>query len=203
MSIMEIAYWNYARNGLKFDPQLEEQMLLEEEAEFKDALVDYMDAMKYPTLFSEDEVVDAMVDLIDAYCDYNFVSYGTALKRMGSTTELQTEHARSLMYTVLTELLVTHGVDMFRGLKIPFIERCMSIVIEANKAKPLDKTSGKVVKGDNWVDPKESIRELLLAEGFEADLAKANERLKDLVKANTKLQPLQLEDLKGADADEK
>ena len=34
MSIVNIGKWNYMRNGLKFDAELEDNMLEEEEAEF-------------------------------------------------------------------------------------------------------------------------------------------------------------------------
>jgi hypothetical protein len=42
MSIIEIGKWNYLRNGLEYNPELEQNMLDEEAKEFKDAFTAYL-----------------------------------------------------------------------------------------------------------------------------------------------------------------
>jgi hypothetical protein len=42
------------------------------------------------------------------------------------------------------------------------LEEAYSLVVEANEAKGTQKVSGKIQKGESWVDPKHSIRKLLV-----------------------------------------
>ena len=178
MSIVNIGKWNYMRNGLKFDRDLETQMLEEEEAEFAKGMKDYFEQMTCDNLFKEELVTDAVVEMVDAYCDFMYVYTGTCLKSIGTECTVDYSHKQSLMNSVLQEILVTHGVKLYdkRKAELPFIEQCYSSVMDANDKKPITKTKGKVVKGSDFVDPKQQIRELLLERGFLANPDEALER---------------------------
>jgi len=171
MSLKQIAKWNYDRNGLQLDVELERDMLEEEATEFRDGLKHYLfesDVNILPAL-KGDYVLDAVVEMVDAYCDYTFVYYGTQVKLLGSGKIVDVGSTQSIMHTLLTEILVTHNVTMFEYGEQPFIDMCMADVIEANMAKPIKKTKGKVTKGKKWIDPKDKIRQRLLDSGFIAD----------------------------------
>lgn len=181
MSIVNIGKWNYMRNGLKFDGELETQMLEEEEAEFSAGMKAYFEQMTCDNLFKEETVTDAVVEMVDAYCDFMYVYTGTCLKSIGTLFILDRSHKQSLMNSVLQEILVTHGVKLYdkRKAELPFIEQCYSFVMDANDKKPITKTKGKVVKGSNFVDPKHQIRDLLIDRGFLANPDEALERYRN------------------------
>ena len=181
MSIVNIGKWNYIRNGLKFDRELETQMLEEEEAEFANGMKAYFEQMTCDNLFKEELVTDAVVELVDAYCDFMYVYTGTCLKSIGTGITMDYSHKQSLMNSVLQEILVTHGVRLYdkRKAELPFIEQCYSFVMDANDKKPLTKTKGKVVKGSDFVDPKQQIRDLLIDRGFLANPDEALERYRN------------------------
>ena len=178
MSIVNIGKWNYMRNGLKFNSELEHSMLAEEEAEFADGMKNYFEQMTCDNLFKAEAVEDAVVEMIDAYCDFMYVYTGTCLKTIGTDYTIDCSHKQSLMNSVLQEILVTHGVKLYDKMKaeLPFIEQCYSFVMDANDKKPITKTKGKVIKGSDFVDPKQQIRELLIDRGFLANPDEALER---------------------------
>lgn len=178
MSIVNIGKWNYMRNGLNLNTELEHNMLLEEEAEFAKGMKDYFEQITCDNLFKAEFVVDAVVEMVDAYCDFMYVYTGTCLKTIGTDYTIDCSHKQSLMNSVLQEILVTHGVKLYDRMKaeLPFIEQCYSFVMDANDKKPITKTKGKVVKGDTFIDPKLRIKELLLERGFLANPDEALER---------------------------
>jgi len=199
MSLLQIAKWNYKRNNLELNVELEENMLNEEEKEFQEALKDYIvstEATDTLPEFKDESILWAVVDMVDAYCDYIFVYYGTMVKAMGTNHTFNIGNKQSIMNTLLTEVLISHNVNMFEHGKPPILDTCMEAVIEANEAKPIKKTKGKVSKGKKFKDPKEKIKEILLEAGFVADPEKALEALKDrLQDLAKKKQVIPVEDL--------
>lgn len=181
MSIVNIGKWNYMRNGLKFDRDLETQMLEEEEAEFAKGMKDYFEQMTCDSPSKEELVTDAVVEMVDAYCDFMYVYTGTCLKSIGTGVTMDYSHKQSLLNSVLQEILVTHGVKLYdkRKAELPFIEQCYSFVMDANDKKPTTKTKGKVAKGSDFVDPKHQIRDLLIDRGFLANPDEALERYRN------------------------
>ena len=183
MSIVNIGKWNYMRNGLKFDAELERSMLFEEEVEFAEGMKAYFEQMTCDNLFKAEFVTDAVVEMVDAYCDFMYVYTGTCIKSigMGNNFVIDCSHKQSLMNSVLQEILVIHGVKLYdkRKAELPFIEQCYSYVMDANDKKPITKTKGKVVKGNTFVDPKHQIKELLLDRGFLASPDEALERYRN------------------------
>lgn len=172
MSILSIGRWNYDRNGLDFNVVLEETMLREEIAEFKDGLKDYFKHTSKEVLPNEEDILDACVEMVDAYCDFMYVYTGTCIKQLGDTSVRDWSLNQSVMHSTLQEILPTHGVTMYseKGTDISLLEKCFKYVIEANEAKPINKTSGKVTKGKDWKDPKQLIKQELLDAGFSASL---------------------------------
>lgn len=159
MSLLSITKWNYERNKLEYRSELEDAMYAEEAKEFKDALEEY--------LSNPLTKLECITDLVDAYCDATFVHYGTIAKQLGHTKLSDRNYELSIMNTYLTEILITHKVKLIVEEGYPTIDMCMQFVIDANNAKPKDKTKGKVKKGKDWVDPKVLIMELLLDRGYQ------------------------------------
>jgi len=187
MSLIEIAKWNYDRNDLECDFELEENMFDEEAYEFKIALKDYL---RDDNLFKQ----TAVVDMIDAYCDCNFVHSGSIAKAINNFMYLNVEdREKQMIYmnTFIIEALVRHGVKVYDKKGKSIIDYAMGYVIEANKNKPKDKTKNKVEKGKDWVDPKKRIEDLLDERGFNSDVEEVK-RLREQEK-NTKTVPGTLE----------
>ena len=158
--MLKVIQWNYDRNGLELNPKLEYDMLLEEEKEFKEALEGYLDNS---TLLAK---IDYVVDLIDAYCDYNFVFGGTVYKYMGTEESINVdvlENKIKYMRVIISDILV-HKHEVYDVMTV--LNEAMDLVVEANEAKPIKKSEGKVTKGESWVDPKIQIQELLEAKGW-------------------------------------
>ena len=177
MSLLAITKWNYDRNGLARDPKLEREMLDEEALEFKLGLIDFI---RDDNLFK----LEAMVEMIDAYCDFSFVYTGTIAKQISASDWIDEEKRMMYMNTYIIEGLFKHGVQIFDGNGKSVIDEANDAVIEANEAKPVKKTMHKVLKGDDWKDPKDLILDLLKARGWNDDTdAVADARAKD--RANT------------------
>lgn len=192
MSIIEIGKWNYLRNGLEYNPELEQNMLDEEATEFKDAFTAYLAITTSDSYYTEDTLLDEIVDMVDAYCDYMYVYTGTSLKAIGSK-HIDASHTQSVMHSVLTEVLLTHGVRMYDGKgTLPLLEEAFQYVIEANNKKPLTKTKGKVTKGKDFIDPKALIKELLQAKGFVADAEEALDNYKKAIEEVVGTKPKQI-----------
>lgn len=173
MSLLQVTRWNYKRNKCEMHQHLEHSMLLEEETEFKEqGLLPYLEG----GLFQ----LDAVVEMIDAYCDYNFVYSGTIGKAIGTEVNLSVfdvESKMTMMNTYIIEALLEHNVtimDVKTGKSV--IDEAMGFVIDANEAKPVKKTKGKVTKGAKWRDPKELILDLLVARGWDDECKTADRR---------------------------
>lgn len=178
MSLLAVTRWNYVRNKCKMHQHLEHAMLLEEETEFKEqGLLPYLEG----GLFQ----LDAVVEMIDAYCDYNFVYSGTIGKAIGTEvnlSEFDVEAKMVMMNTYIIEALLEHNVtvmDVKTGKSV--IDEAMGFVIDANEAKPIKKLTGakKVAKGSTWVDPKQLILEMLVARGWDDEQKTATQRAKE------------------------
>ena len=143
--MLDTIKWNILRNDLKFDIELEVNMLAEEAQEFKDGLIMYVKAE------TQKEKLDGLVEMIDAYCDFKFVLIGTYTKSLGSTFDYDAfKHQEGLMEHLLDQ------ANFGRNLR----ERCYGYVLKANMMKPINKTDAKVEKGADWKDPKDRIWEL-------------------------------------------
>ena len=150
---MRIAKWNYDRGNTNFDIELEERMLDEEAQEFKDGMIMYFDSVT-----AIESRADALVELVDAWCDYHFVFQGTVFKALGTSYSLDRfKLYERFMWETLTRQL---------GITKDTLEDCLNIVIDANELKGKAKVNGKTVKGDAWVDPKELILEVLKGAGY-------------------------------------
>lgn len=201
--IQQIAEFNYKRNGFKVDEALEEQMLLEEEAEFADAYKTYlllmMEADVLPTMKGE-AILDTLVDMVDGYCDFNYVYYGTLLKYLGTGLIYDKTQKQTMLSTIITELLVNHGIEVHRKGERGCLEKAMQFVLEANDKKPLIKTTKKVKKGEAFVDPKELIRELLIDRGYNPDKEAVIDSIKK--KIEEAMKPREIIDIKDLSTDE-
>ena len=188
--ITDIAKFNYLRNSLELSKELEESMLIEEEQEFIEAYKTYLEFVYIKTdilpQFKEDAILDCLVDMTDAYCDYMYVYYGTLLKYLGTGEVYDRTQKQTLMNTILIETLVRHGIKVYEQGKVPITDKAMSIVTEANDNKPIKKTKGKVSKGKAWRDPKEGIKELLLDRGFQGDPEAVLEGIRKKIEEATK-----------------
>lgn len=150
--------WNLERGLLDkpFNPALQTRMLTEESREFYEAYKD-----------------NDMVGLVDAYCDFIFVlrgaqasliatdfsddyqAYKTALDIVNGAT-----NQGFLLLELLSKVVPVGQLDL---------EIAMEYVIKANEAKPPKTKDGKVIKGDDWQDPKERIKELIFGKDTEQE----------------------------------
>lgn len=149
--MLRVAHWNYKRDNRNFDKDLELRMLSEEAQEFKDGLEMYFEAIE-----CNEDPMDAIVEMVDAWCDYRFVRSGSLFKVLGSSISFDwksIEAQELYMYNILTKT----SIDLDPNI----LEKCFDKVIEANNAKGTTKVNGKVQKGDDWEDPKVVIFRLL------------------------------------------
>ena len=146
---MQVAEWNYKRNNTNFSSELELRMLAEEAQEFKDGLAMYFNAI------SDEGHLAALVELVDAWADYQFVLQGSIYKYLGSSEPFAWDSVRvqeKYMYELLNVTL---------GIEATTLNSCLQFVIIANNNKGTEKVNGKIQKGSDWVDPKGVIRGLL------------------------------------------
>lgn len=130
-----IVTWNAKRNGLKYDEKLEIMMLLEELTEFLEA--------------------ETLVDKLDAAADFIFVAEGTYAKNnmfplggfiIACLKIMQRSLPQYIHNTYMSDIVVA----------------CVNIVLEANERKGFElDENGKVMKGDDYVAPEETITALL------------------------------------------
>jgi len=145
---MQIARWNYKRNNTNFDPELELRMLSEEAQEFKDGMLMYFEG-------NTSDRLDAIIEMIDAWADYQFVMQGSIFKYLGSDKSFDWYSIKvqeKYMYSILTDTL---------GLDPEMLNASLQAVIDANNAKGTEKVNGKIQKGPDWVDPKATIKQFL------------------------------------------
>lgn len=142
-----IMKWNYLRNGLILQStDLENKLFNEEYLEWKSAMTDVLD-IGFPN-------AELLSELIDAYADMDFVLSGSKAK---GDFDARKDRILDYVYKTTFDTLTTFRVRNPGVL----ISQAQELVLEANNAKPLTKTEGKVTKGNDWVDPKIRITELV------------------------------------------
>jgi hypothetical protein len=155
--------WNINRGFTKkLDLQLESDMLEEEKEEFFDAYEQYNGLKDEPLAI--DARLDLAVDMVDAVCDYLFVSVGLDAKsQLNRLPDADTQGKVALLKTNVDKNLAVMGallIDVV-GAKVD-LNVCYGFVVEANNLKPAKSNAdGKGVKGDEWVDPKHKIKDYL------------------------------------------
>lgn len=163
MKLTDVAKWNYKRNELQVEGQLDIDMFDEEFAEYQEAYKVYMRAQEdkqayIPELY-EDTIIALFTDMLDAWGDAVFVAEGWLSKELmsGSPNSINIANAHTgvtldLMLKTINELMMAEFTyEMFDYNKV------LDYILEANNAKPIKKTNGKVAKGKKWKDPKERI----------------------------------------------
>lgn len=144
--MLRVAKWNFDRNNTSFDLELEKNMLAEEAQEFKDGMVDYLNAIKG---IDQEAILDAKVEMVDAYADFAFVYQGTRFKALGTMMDFSgVDYTLDYMEMVLKDANISHMV----------LDAAFDAVVAANEAKGTQKVNGKIQKGADWVDPKSQIR---------------------------------------------
>lgn len=155
-----IRNWNLTRNGLKFNLDLETQMLSEEAREFY--------------------VAQTLVDRLDAFIDFQFVFIGTIYKFNATKHENYDEFASVLDGMDTLSSWATHVMsEMVEQLSTELMSYCpallyqeagiseilteaLEIVVSANEQKgtELDE-NGKVKKPKGFVKPEERLDRML------------------------------------------
>jgi len=143
--------WNVTRGNTNYSRELEERMLTEEAQEFKDGLHMYLNAT------TEEGILDAKVEMLDALLDFMFVFTGTQYKALGSVLDDTISRYKDQM-TFMYNTCMQIGITQFQ------VNEGYGYVCEANEAKGSKKVNGKVVKGAEWIDPKLRLRSLLQGE---------------------------------------
>lgn len=142
-----IMKWNYLRNDLILQStDLENKFFNEEYLEWKTAMTDILD-VGFPN-------AELIAEAIDAYADMDFVLSGSKAK---GDFDARKYRILDYVYKTTFDMLTTFRV---RNPGV-IISQAQEFVLEANNAKPLTKTEGKVKKGDDWIDPKKVITELV------------------------------------------
>lgn len=150
--INQIVRWNRERNGLALHIDTEVKMLTEEANEF------FMAETK------EDRLREA--------ADFMFVWIGTLAKCLGGRCKGELDFmSRKGFFDCIKEWADAETEVMIKVLEEDgtyyLWPRVLEIVTKANLAKPKTKNvDGKVIKGDDYVDPIEEIKELLKEEGL-------------------------------------
>jgi len=141
-----IVDWNIQRNQLKWDKQLEFNMLDEEIDEFFTA--------------------KALVDMMDAFVDTTFVLSGTVAKAKENdkidefkeiVTDLNLIEVMLKMYKIMTKEFNKRNRVEYKLFPEELLYEAFNIVIEANNQKLKVGKSGKVEKPEGFVKPEEKI----------------------------------------------
>ena len=150
--VNQIVRWNRERNGLAFNIDTEVKMLTEEANEL------FMAETK------EDRLREA--------ADFHFVWVGTLAKCLGGRCEdWQSILSRKGFFDYINEW-VEYEIEVITKVleedgTYHLWPRVLEIVTKANLAKPKTKNvDGKVIKGDDYVDPIEEIKQILKEEGL-------------------------------------
>ena len=150
--INQIIRWNRERNGLDFNVDTEIKMLTEEVNEF------FMAETK------EDRLREA--------ADFTFVWIGTVAKCLGGRCkDWESLMLRKDFFDGIREWVDVETKEMDEVLEedgtYHLVPRVLEIVTKANFAKPKTKNvDGKVIKGDDCIDPIEEIKQILKEEGL-------------------------------------
>lgn len=148
--INQIIRWNRERNGLDFNVDTEIKMLTEEVNEF------FMAETK------EDRLREA--------ADFKFVWIGTLAKCLGGRCKDELDFmSRKGFFDYIKEWVDAETEAMTEVLEEDgtyyLLPRVLEIVTKANLAKPKTKNvDGKVIKGDDYTDPIEEIRQIIKEE---------------------------------------
>lgn len=144
----EVVEWNMDRNGLVFDRELEEGMLVEELNEFM--------------------VATDLADHLDAQADFRFVLEGTTCKFLsaGVPSEdsmewwIRLKNWSTGCLEFMDQIVRDHLENTFPTLDSEDVDSMIGevfgIVCDANQKKPITSPDykGKIPKGTSWVDPK-------------------------------------------------
>lgn len=150
--INQVIRWNRERNGLDFNVDTEVKMLTEEANEF------FMAETK------EDRLREA--------ADFTFVWIGTLAKCLGSRCkDWQSLMLRKGFFDDIKEWVDAETEVMAEVLEEDgtycLLPRVLEIVTKANLAKPKTKNvDGKVIKGGDYIDPIEEVKQILKEEGL-------------------------------------
>ena len=150
--INQIIRWNRERNGLALNIDTEVKMLTEEANEF------FMAETK------EDRLREA--------ADFVFVWRGTSAKCLsGRCKDWQSFMSRKGFFNYIKKWVDAETEAMTEMLEedgtYHLWPRVLEIVTKANLAKPKTKNvDGKVIKGDDYIDPIEEIKQLIKEEGL-------------------------------------
>ena len=146
--------WNRDRNGLKYDPHLEAKMLSSEANEF----------------YMATDPAHALAE----YADFLFVSIGTIAKYNAHEYDSLSmlivgwkDHKELLDWMSEVESDMDDRLETILGLSSHGYQiakrEALEIVTDCNERKPKTKDkSGKVIKGENHMDPVARIREEVL-----------------------------------------
>ena len=150
--VNQIVRWNRERNGLALNIDTEVKMLTEESNEF------FMAETK------EDRLREA--------ADFNFVWAGTLAKCLGGRCKNEMDFmSRKSFFDDIEEWVDDEIEAMTEALEEDgtshMLPRALEIVTKANLAKPKTKNAdGKVIKGVDYVDPIEEIKQIIEEEGL-------------------------------------
>lgn len=150
--VNQIIRWNRERNGLALNIDTEVKMLTEEASEF------FMAETK------EDRLREA--------ADFKFVWIGTLAKCLSGRCKNELELiSRKSFLDDAEEWADVATKAMTKALEedgtYHLWPRALEIVTKANLAKPKTKNvDGKVIKGDDYIDPIEEIKQILKEEGL-------------------------------------
>ena len=167
MTLLNNAKWNYKRNNLSADGQLDINMFDEELSEFQEAYNFYMkaslDKVAYLPDLYEDTIITLCADMLDAWGDAMFVADGWLSKELMSGTTNGINIANTHTGITLDLMLKTTNEVLMSEFVYEYFDynKVKEFIYEANNLKPIKKTSGKVSKGKKWVDPKYAIANYL------------------------------------------
>jgi hypothetical protein len=169
-----IVDWNKKRNGLEFNPELEEALIQEEVTEFKEA--------------------EEIVDILDAYLDTVFVLVGSVAKstlnlgKVGDADRYEWGYGPvdefvfkgmatfSVMTRYLSGKLREYGIPTYYHSEV--IVKGLEIVTEANEKKGAQKAAnGKIKKPKSFQPPEKKLEKMLKDIKY-----KAEEELNELEK---------------------
>ena len=140
--VNRIIDWNYERNELVLDSNLEINMLAEEAKEYFDA--------------------KTFVDRVDAVCDIIFVGVGT-LAKTANAYHLSAKELFAPIDFILTDFV---GRVEAEGLNsdvfMQMLGESLDAVISANEEKGTEKTpDGKIKKPEGFVPPEDRITDII------------------------------------------
>lgn len=153
---LRIIGWNRQRNGLALDMNLELMMLQEEAREFFTA--------------------DSLVERLQEYSDFVFVYSGTCAKyyaaKCGTVEQFRQNYEAFAELQAWARDFLEYSSQMLGGELVTIVKdeesissiinRSIKAVVRANEAKGTEKDeNGKVVKGPNYVHPRDQIQAIL------------------------------------------